>query len=142
MQLISHAVTVAAPADRVWSRLIDWHSWTNWDAGIQRVKFDGPLAVGSVGRLRLKGSRQYVKLHVVSLDDGHAYTDYFDMLGTRFIFNHSLDTLPTGDTKVLFMVEAKGLTAFVMGSIMRGTLAKNLPNWMDNFKRLCERAES
>jgi len=139
LQLISHAVMVAAAADRVWAKLIDWQTWPTWDAGMKRVQFDGPLAVGKVGRLRLKGSIAAVNLHVLSLDEGHSYTDYFDMLGTRFIFYHSLDTLPNGETKVLFVVEAKGLTALIMGNIMRGGLAEHLPIWMDNFRRLCER---
>ena len=40
--------SIAAPADAVWTRLTDWSSAPNWMPGVESMRADGPLAVGTV----------------------------------------------------------------------------------------------
>lgn len=55
MNKISHTVDIAAPEETVWSKLVRWEDWPVWDQGMETISFDGPIAVGSIGRLKLKG---------------------------------------------------------------------------------------
>jgi hypothetical protein len=137
MKVASHTVTVSAPAQVVWSKLVHWQKWPTWDTGMERITFDGPIDVGSIGRLKLKDGPE-VQLHVSSLIEGESYEDYFDVFGTRFIFYHDLRTLEDGLVELYFSVEATGLTALFLGNLKRAELAQHLPKWMEYFKQQCE----
>ncbi|MBS2006727.1 MAG: hypothetical protein JST01_06790 [Cyanobacteria bacterium SZAS TMP-1] len=142
MQLVSHEVTAFAHLERVWSKLVDWHTWTQWDGGMERITFDGPIDVGAVGKLKLKGGPE-VLLHISNMNEEQSYTDYFELWGTKFIFHHEISSKAAeggSAVRIHFSAEAEGATAFLFGNLLRGPLAASVPKWMNDFKRLCEAA--
>jgi hypothetical protein len=139
MQLVSHKVIVNAPNSVIWSELIHWETWTTWDGGMERVQFDGPIDVGSIGRLKMKDGPEGL-LHISALQERVSYSDYFDLLGTRFNIHHSLSHFEELGETVHFSAEAQGPTAWILAPLIRVKMAKSLPQWMNTFKARCEQS--
>lgn len=137
MQLISSSISVKASADSAWAKLVDWQRMHTWDIFMDWVKFDGPLAMGSVGDLKMAGG-PVVKLKVTEFDPPHSYTDEFTMLGSTFVFSHEVTETAEGDALVRITVEANGALAKLLAPLMRSDMEKKMPILMNNFKRQLE----
>ena len=64
--------SIAAPADAVWTRLTDWSGAPNWMPGVESMRADGPLAVGTVLRFVARGKERTST--ITALDPGHRLT--------------------------------------------------------------------
>ena len=134
MQLISDSILVPATMGEAWNKLVDWRKWPTWDGGMESISLQDPLQVGTVGRLKLKNGPA-VNLKITEFIEGKSYTSEFALLGTRYIFGHYLEILSDGGTVgVKFTADADGITAPFFSGIMKSTLKKELPGWMQAFK--------
>ena len=141
-----HTVTINAPADVVWSHVIDWQHWPDWDKGMERVFFKGPINVGSTGKLKLRGGPT-VNLKVTQFDPvlpGTAgfepepqYTDEFSLFGSRFIFYHRVDPIDANTSTFYVTAHTTGLVA-LFNPIIRPSFDAKLSEWLGNLKRKIE----
>jgi hypothetical protein len=133
MKLASDSIVVNAPRDIVWQVLLHWQNWPSWDIAMESVSFDGPIDVGSQGRLKINGGPAVI-LHVDAVNEGESYTDHFKLLGTKYIFAHVITDLGSGAVSVRFDVDAEGPTSFIFGSLSRARIATLLPRVLENLK--------
>jgi uncharacterized protein YndB with AHSA1/START domain len=131
-----HSVVVNVPPDVVWQALVDWESWPEWDKGQESIRFKGPLNVGSSGKLKIRGGPK-VDLRITDFEPGHDYTSEFRLLGSRFIFSHSIEA-EGESTRVTFAVFTTGIFGALLHGLLRSQVETNLPDWMTNFKRRTE----
>jgi hypothetical protein len=117
-----------------WEKMVDWKSWPTWDGGMESISFDGPIHIGSAGRLKLKGG-PVVTLMITDFKLNDSYTSEFVLLGTRFILSHILTPLDGGLTKMTFTADVEGASAFLIGNIVKPNLVKGVPEWMHTFQR-------
>ncbi|MBX9569630.1 MAG: SRPBCC family protein [Candidatus Obscuribacterales bacterium] len=137
MQLVDTKITVDASPNAAWQKLVDWQRMHKWDIFMDWVKFDGPLALGSVGDLKMTGGPT-VKLKVTAFDPPNSYTDEFTMLGSTFVFYHEVMESTDGGAIVRITVDANGTLASMLAPLMRSDFAKKMPILMNNFKRQLE----
>ncbi|BDE05440.1 hypothetical protein WPS_07160 [Vulcanimicrobium alpinum] len=48
----------SAPPERVWAVLTDGRRWSQWNAGVQWIEIEGPLAPGTLLTMKPKGAPQ------------------------------------------------------------------------------------
>jgi hypothetical protein len=131
--LISHTITLKSAPEAVWRKLIDWKQWPTWDAGQESIQFDGPIDEYSIGKLKLKGGPK-VLLRVVKFLPGRSYVSEFDLVGSTFVFDHFLDVIDPEVTNLTFTVATKGFLSLLWGLLLKGSLKKKVPVWMENFR--------
>ncbi|MBX9694752.1 MAG: hypothetical protein K2Z81_20360 [Cyanobacteria bacterium] len=137
MQITDYRITVKGTRQSAWEKLVHWQSMHEWDIFMDYVKFDGPLAMGSVGKLKMKGGPK-VDLRVTHFAPPDSYTDEFSMLGSTFIFHHEVIEQGAGEVEIHIMVEAQGLLANVLAPFMRKDMDSKMPILMQNFKHQYE----
>lgn len=133
MQLVDSKITVNASPEEAWAKLVDWQAMHKWDLFMDWVKFDGPLAAGSIGDLKMAGG-PIVKLKVTAFNPPNSYTDEFTMLGSTFVFYHEVNEAPNGGAIVRITVDTNGMFASMLAPLMRKDLNKKMPMLMSNFK--------
>lgn len=133
LRIASHSVVLADSRRAVWEKLVNWHDWASWDRGMDWVKFDGPIAIGSVGQLKCKNGPK-VQLRVTEFDYGNSYRSEFDLLGSKFIFDHSLIESEEPGVELAFAIHVTGYSSVLFASVLKPAFEKALPEWMNNFK--------
>jgi hypothetical protein len=73
-----HRFTVTAadvlPAD-VWRLYDDTSTWPMWDAGLERIERESPLADGAHGTMLLKGAPDPLAFVIEDVQPGRSFTD-------------------------------------------------------------------
>ena len=64
--------SIAAPVDAVWTRLTDWSGAANWMPGVDSMRADGPLAVGTVLHFVARGKERTST--ITAIEPGRALT--------------------------------------------------------------------
>jgi uncharacterized membrane protein len=110
---------VHAPAEKVWSILSDVERWPTWTASIQQVELDGPLAVGSVAKIR-QPKLPATAWTVTEVVPGRSFTWESKAPGSRAVGEHEIT--PTGDAtcEVRLMLDQGGPLGTVVGLLYRG----------------------
>ena len=134
MLLISQTITLKVAPEAVWRKLIDWKQWPTWDTGQEYIHFDGPIDEYSIGKLKLKGGPK-VLLRVVKFLPGRTYITEFDFVGSTFVFDHFLEVIDPEETNLTFTVATRGFLSLFWGVLLKGSIKKKVPQWMENFRR-------
>jgi hypothetical protein len=140
MLLGDTSIKLYGPAEEAWHKVVDWQWQTmpEWDIFMERLNFDGPLRLGSVGKLKMKDGPE-VTLVVTSFDPPHSYTDEFSLLGSKFVFHHEITEF-SGGSILRIWVEGHGFLAALLGPLLRNSFASKMPFLMNNFKQQFEHA--
>jgi hypothetical protein len=133
VEIVRNSVVLSSSQDTTWAKMVDWKSWPTWDGGMESVNFEGPIHIGSSGKLKLKDG-PVVTLMITDFKLHESYTSEFVLFGTRLIFGHILTPLDGGLTKMTVTAEAEGPTAFLIGNFVNSKIAKGVPQWMRNFQ--------
>lgn len=141
IQLTDDKVTFKGELKSAWDKLVHWQTMHEWDPFMERVTFGGPLELGSVGLLKMKGGPQ-AKLVVTAFNPPISYTDQFTMLGSTFIFHHELIEAPPNQITLHIWVEASGALASLLAPMMRKEFAAKMPLLMNNFKQQYEQHQA
>jgi hypothetical protein len=139
MDIGQDTITFRGSLQTAWEKLIDWRTMHEWDPFMESIEFEGPLAVGSIGKLKIKGVPE-TKLEVTEFNPPYSYTDQFSMLGSTFIFYHELTELPSNEISLHIGVEVEGALASTIAPLMRKDFAVKMPILMKNFKEQYESA--
>jgi uncharacterized protein YndB with AHSA1/START domain len=133
-----HEEIVRAPAERVWQLLVDVEGWPAWTDSMREIKRldDGPLAVGSVSRVRQPKGRPMVWT-VTELVPLHNFTWVTKQPGLAFEAVHRIED--AGDhvrTTLEFVVT--GSLAW-LGTLLGGSRIRNYVGMESNgLKRAAE----
>lgn len=126
MPTYSYALTVDAPAARVWQVLTDVESWPDLTASMRSVRgIDGPRpAVGARFEVRQPRLRKAVWT-VTQLDEGTAFVWESRAPGVLTRGTHLLE--PDGDgTGLTLTIDQSGPLAWPIGLLAGGTLRRYL----------------
>ncbi len=135
-KLAVHKVLINAPVEVVWAKLVDWQHWTEWDKAMQSIRFKGPLALDSKGKIGL-GKGFSGTLVVTEFIEGVSYKSEFKLFGSRYEFDHHLESAAQF-TLVTFRISAEGYLSDVFNLALMATFGEKLPQWMNNFKQFIE----
>ncbi len=137
MVFVEHTEIFKGDLQSAWEKLIDWKHMPDWDIFIDSVEFDGPLKVGSVGKLKSRDGHNYA-LTVTDFNPRNNYSDEISIMGSKFIFYHELSEKTPGEITMRFTITATGLIAFIFQYPIKNAFALKLPILMENFRRQYE----
>ena len=119
----SSSVDILAPADLVWSTLIDVERWPGWTSSMSKVTLLGPapLAVGS--RVKIKQPRLPSAVWTVDqLTPGSFFSWINYSVGLTSFADHRMSTSDTG-TQVVLSIRQSGALAPLL-SLVAGNLTR------------------
>ncbi|MDT7582006.1 MAG: hypothetical protein QOK35_3270 [Pseudonocardiales bacterium] len=97
---------IRATPETLWRLLADVDGWVHWNAGIESISLDGPLAVGTRFRMTPPGE-QTLTSTIVELEPGRLLTDLTELDGVAVRVEHRLD--PGRDaTTVTYRIAVSG----------------------------------
>lgn len=117
--------TDVAP-EALWSLLRDVNGWGAWNAGIETIALDGPLAVGTSFRMTPPGE-DTVTSTIAELEENRLLTDVTDMGELVIRVAHRLDPQPGGGTRVTYRVEVSGPAADSIGEDVGSSISADFP---------------
>ena len=131
-------VKTTATADAVWKIWSKPESWTDWDDGLEWVKFDGPLVAGSKGKMKPKGAGP-VEFFTLEVSPGRGFSDRTLLPLAKMDFIHRYTPLPEGGGHISHRVEISGPLSFLFGRVIGKNIQKGLPEAMRKLASLAER---
>lgn len=81
--------------EHIWQLWTDIENWPKWHGDLDYCKMNGPFAVGNYFMLKPK-SMKAVKIDLISVDEGHAFTDCTTFLGAKMYDTHAMQETPEG----------------------------------------------
>jgi len=126
---------IGAPAGIVWDVLSEFSEWPSWNAGVTRMDFEGPLAVGTKFSWVGGGAKISSRLEEVVLGERLVWSGR--TMGIRAIHVWSLED--TGESTRVHTEESfEGLLATILRPLMRKTLARALREGLESLKAEAE----
>jgi len=133
---IEHKTTVlAAPSVlfRIYEDVANWHTW---DPDTRRALLDGPLQVGSKGKLTpTKGNTVPMRITEVTQDRSFTVESKIPMF--CMVFEHELNPTASG-TEVVHRVTITGPLLLFLGRVLGKQIDSGLPVTLRNLKQLAE----
>ena len=118
MRTLAHVTsTSSAEPARFFARWVDHDTWGQWSPDTQWVRLDGPVALGTQGRLKPR-SGPTVRFTITGLVPEREYTDTSRLPGGRLVFQHLVRPLEVGcelEVRVSLSGPLSALWAMVMG---------------------------
>lgn len=112
-------------------------TWPEWDLDIEWARLDGPVAVGSRGRLKPKGGPA-VRFSLESVVPDREFVNVSYLPGARLRFSHVVTPLTAGGCQVDVTVSMSGPLAWVWQAIMGKGLAVGLQPNLDRLVAVVE----
>lgn len=136
MWRFEHTETTAASPERLWRRYEDPSRWPEWDGGTESVTTEGPMAVGTRGRLKPRGGpmASFVFTEVVP---GQRFTDVTKLPLARLTFAHRIEPDGTG-SRFTHTVTIQGPLSALFARVIGRTIAAELPEAMRTLARLAQ----
>jgi Polyketide cyclase / dehydrase and lipid transport len=103
----NYSLTTDLAPQQLWSLLEDVEGWVRWNAGIESIALDGPVAVGTTFRMKPPGE-DTVTSTIVDLQPGRLITDLTELDGLAVRVEHRLDPRADGGTEITYQVEVTG----------------------------------
>ena len=129
------AITINAPAEKVWGLLADLKNWPKWQPDISDVELSGPVQSGSSFSWSTGGSEIHSKIAVVRPQERLVWTG--TAYGAKAIHAWTLERLPGGRTLVKTDESMNGfLLSFFYSS---EKLKEGDQRWLDDLKQAAER---
>ena len=135
MQIEHKTAVLAAPnvLFRIYEDVANWHTW---DPDTKRAFLDGPLQLGSKGKLTpTKGNTVPIRVTEVTRDRSFTVESKIPLL--RMIFEHELKPVASG-TEVVHRVTLSGSLLFILGRMLTRQIDSGLPVTLRNLKQLAE----
>jgi len=126
-RFLERTFDVDAPPDRVWAHLTDVARWPSWARHIRSARLEprGPLGPSSRGEFVLSNGLR-TTFAVTAFEPGRRWLWRGPFLGLRVDYDHVLDPLPLGRTRVGFTVDGEGFAVGVLGRLFAAVYARNL----------------
>jgi hypothetical protein len=132
-------VTINAPADRVWSKLIDAEAWPQATASMISVeRLDhGPFQRGSQARIRQPRVPPLVWT-VTDIQPGRQFTWFAKMAGVSMIATHAMTPVPGDGVTLTLFIEYTGALAWLIELLSAGLTKRYINMESAGMKRVCE----
>lgn len=138
--IITDAIRITAPVERVWEITADVESWPDWTPTVTSVRRIGtePFGRGSVARIR-QPAQPESEWTVTEWQEGRRFAWATERTGLRMVGIHEME--PAGDGTVnRLVVEAEGWLAVLLWPILRPAIARSLRQENAGLKRRAEAA--
>ena len=139
MSEFQQSIDIDAPPAVVWDVLVDIERWPEWTASVERatMKSDGPLALGSVARLKQPDNRA-ANWRVTQFDPRHSFTWISSpMPGVRADAIHQIE--PRGEgSRVTLTVTTSGFFAPLLNRLIMRASARFMPMEAAGLKKRSE----
>lgn len=133
MQLHDSSIDFKGTLQSAWEKLVDWQTMPEWDCFMERASFNGPLKLGSVGKLKMKNGPE-VALVVTTFVPSHSYTDELSIMGSTLSFYHEVTEMLPGMITLRIRVEGRGIVVSLLAPFLRTDMARKMPSIMASFK--------
>ena len=132
-----HSVDADASPDAIYALYADVPNWIRWDRGVTNVTLDGPFAVGSTGTITPEG-QDTMPYRLVEVEPNRSFADETDIPGAGIVvrFDHLLEALPSGRTRITHGVTIFGPNAAELGPTIGPQIVSDLPEAMDVLANL------
>jgi hypothetical protein len=136
-----HSIETDATVEAVYALYADVPNWTRWDKGVTSVTLVGPFAVGSTGTITPEG-QDTLPYRLVEVEPNRSFADETEIPGAGIVirFDHLLETLPTGRTRITHGVTISGPNAPDLGPKMGPQIVSDLPEAMEALAELAARS--
>lgn len=133
---IEHKTTVQATPNVIFCIYEDVENWHTWDPDTKRAYLDGPLQLGSTGKLiPTKGNT--VPMKVTEVTRNRSFTVESRIPLFRMVFEHELNPT-TSETEVVHRVTLSGPLLLILGRMLSKQIDTGLPVTLRNLKQLAE----
>lgn len=133
---IEHKTTILATPTVLFRIYEDVANWHTWDPDTKRAYLDGPLQLGSKGKLTpTKGNTVPMKVTEVTKDRSFTVESKIPLF--RMVFEHELNSTPSG-TEVVHRVTLSGPLLLILGRMLAKQIDAGLPVTLHNLKQLAE----
>ncbi|AYD89191.1 polyketide cyclase/dehydrase and lipid transport [Actinomyces sp. 2119] len=136
MWTFSHSEVTAAAPERVWQFYADPAQWKRWDPAVRSVSVDGPVRVGTRGRLR-PASGPTISFTFTEVTPGRSFTDTARLPLARLQFFHTLEAVE-GGTRVTHGLRVTGPLTFLFSRLVGAPSSAGVPQAIRNLVRLAE----
>jgi len=132
-----HSIDTDASAEAIYALYADVPNWTRWDTGVTNVTLDGPFAVGSTGTITPEG-QDTMPYRLVEVEPNRSFADETDIPGAGIVvrFDHLLEPLPGGRTRITHGVTIFGPSAAELGPTIGPQIVSDLPEAMEALANL------
>lgn len=139
MWTFEHSETTMATPAQLWARYADPTTWPQWDHETARVTVDGPLAVGTKGRLKpVKGPA--AGFRVTEATPHVSFSDVTRLPLARLSFSHRIEPYGAG-SRFTHAVTITGPLSPLFARLIGRNIAAGLPSAMKALARLAEAAD-
>lgn len=128
MWTAEHSVISAATPEQIYQCLVDHDTWTQWDAGLEWVRLDAAVAVGTTGVLRPDGGPD-VKFYINALESNRRYCNISSLPLTKLLFDHIVEPHENG-SKLTHRVEITGLLTPLFSRKVGREIHRDMPKTM------------
>ena len=133
---IEHKTAVRAAPNVLFRIYEDVANWHTWDPDTKRAFLDGPLQLGSKGKLTpTKGNTVPIRVTEVTRDRSFTVESKIPLL--RMVFEHELKPMASG-TEVVHRVTLSGPLLLILGRMLIRQIDTGLPVTLRNLKQLAE----
>lgn len=116
-------------AEALWRLLSDVDGWGAWNAGIETIALEGPLAVGATFRMKPPGEDELTST-VAELEPNRLLTDVTDLGELVVRVEHRLAPSAGGGTTLTYRVEVSGPAADAAGEEVGRAVSADFPDVM------------
>ncbi len=132
----SKAITINAPAEKVWSVITRINNWADWQTDISQPKLDGAIKPGATFNWKTGGAKIHSTLHTVEPFKNFGWTG--KTFGMLAIHNWTLEERG-GQTTVSVEESMEGLLARLLKKSFNKNLEAGMQNWLRLLKATCEK---
>jgi hypothetical protein len=137
------AVSQAVPSV-IWEKYIAVSRWADWDADLDQSELSGPFTSGSRGSLTPTGGPR-LRFEIVEATPDRSFANVTPFPHpllplARIEFEHCLDALPTGATRITHRVRIAGLLGPLVARILGPSLVRGLPETVRALAKFAESA--
>jgi len=125
--LIQREFTVDLPSQGAWDHLARIEQWSSWAPHIKKIELQPPGDLGpeSTGVIHLTNGMKPV-FRVTEFNPPRNWKWIGAFLWLTVIYDHRFEPLDGGHTKLIFILEAKGLGASILGKLFAWIYSRNL----------------
>jgi hypothetical protein len=133
---IEHKIIARAAPEVIFRIYEDVAQWHTWDPDTRSAFLDGPLQIGSLGKLTpTKGNT--VPMRVTEVTRDRSFTVESKIPLFRMVFDHEL--LPTTEgTEIVHRVTLSGPLVLLIGRMLAQRIDAGLPVTLRNLKQRAE----
>jgi hypothetical protein len=125
--LLRREFTVDRPLESAWQHLARVEQWPTWAKHIKRIELTprGELGPQSSGLIRLR-NRVKSAFTMSEFDPHRSWKWVGRFLGLTVHYDHRFESLDASRTKLIWLVEAEGFGAAVLGPLFAAIYARSL----------------